>query len=342
MYRRLASHLLHLTGAVSLWLGPNKSSVCFLTLHSVLDETKEWTWLPLRSYVDADSFATNLVFLKQYMNFVSMETAIEILRGESEPVPNAVVLTFDDGYLNHFDTALPIMESLEIPGIFFVVSSMVGAQTPFWFDRLDYALQHNVSDMCQIDCLGSIQQVDGSNVLRLREDMIKLFRRIESESKNDLDIALLAQPVIEQVESIKGCSLLSHYADGTHPCTIASPEVVRAAAASKYVSIGSHTSDHVRLTHIDGGEIENQLSSSFECISARTGKPPKVFCYPSGNYDCRAVAIVRDSPYEVAFTSDEGLNCVGSDLLRMHRTNWPPGAGPVEILAVASGAYSQS
>ena len=47
---------------------------------------------------------------------------------------NSIVVTFDDGYLDVLQNAVPILERYQIPATIFVVTGNLGE--PFWWDRL--------------------------------------------------------------------------------------------------------------------------------------------------------------------------------------------------------------
>jgi peptidoglycan/xylan/chitin deacetylase (PgdA/CDA1 family) len=54
-------------------------------------------------------------------------------RGERMP-PRSVVVTFDDGFANVHEHALPVLADLGIPATVFVVTSFIGSSEPFPFD----------------------------------------------------------------------------------------------------------------------------------------------------------------------------------------------------------------
>jgi len=52
-----------------------------------------------------------------------------------ESVAGALSLTFDDGYLDNFEVAAPIMRALGLPATFFVTTQFIGSTTVPWWDR---------------------------------------------------------------------------------------------------------------------------------------------------------------------------------------------------------------
>jgi peptidoglycan/xylan/chitin deacetylase (PgdA/CDA1 family) len=88
---------------------------------------------PNRStYCNRRQFASQMRWLRRFRYHVlSMDQAVRALAGETPLPPRAVVLTFDDGYQDFYDHALPILEGLALPAIVYAVSGRLGA-APDW------------------------------------------------------------------------------------------------------------------------------------------------------------------------------------------------------------------
>lgn len=70
--------------------------------------------------MNVDLFRRQMEFFKANCNVIRMEQVIEAIQsGESLP-ENAVLLTFDDGYLDNFTVAFPILEEFGFQGSFFI------------------------------------------------------------------------------------------------------------------------------------------------------------------------------------------------------------------------------
>ncbi|MFT4165875.1 MAG: polysaccharide deacetylase family protein [Microlunatus sp.] len=51
-----------------------------------------------------------------------------------------LAVTFDDGYVDNLEAALPILEHYEIPATLFVVADAIGRRREFWWDALQRAV----------------------------------------------------------------------------------------------------------------------------------------------------------------------------------------------------------
>jgi peptidoglycan/xylan/chitin deacetylase (PgdA/CDA1 family) len=88
---------------------------------------------PNRStYCNRQRFESQMRWLRRFRyNVLTMDHAVRALAGH-EPIPKrAVVLTFDDGYQDFYDHALPILERFGLPAIVYAVSGRLGA-SPAW------------------------------------------------------------------------------------------------------------------------------------------------------------------------------------------------------------------
>ena len=86
--------------------------------------------------IPAAEFARHLQFLKQHCNVVSMTQAGEIV-GMCQDRLN-VLITFDDGFINNFEVAMPILQQHGLSATFFLVVDCLEAGSPpaFQLDRL--------------------------------------------------------------------------------------------------------------------------------------------------------------------------------------------------------------
>jgi peptidoglycan/xylan/chitin deacetylase (PgdA/CDA1 family) len=52
-----------------------------------------------------------------------------------------VLITFDDGYLDNYEIAFPILRSHVVQGVFFLATSMVGSCQVPWWDHIAYLMK---------------------------------------------------------------------------------------------------------------------------------------------------------------------------------------------------------
>ena len=81
--------------------------------------------------VSINNFREQLLFIKN--NY-------EIFRFEDDYVKRnqpAIIITFDDGYADNYQNALPILEELEIPATFFITTGRIDSDREFWWDDLE-------------------------------------------------------------------------------------------------------------------------------------------------------------------------------------------------------------
>ena len=70
--------------------------------------------------LDAADFAGQIDYIGKHYNVVRMEDVLEALSGEGAKLPERpLLLTFDDGYADHFQTVFPLLDRLGMQGSFF-------------------------------------------------------------------------------------------------------------------------------------------------------------------------------------------------------------------------------
>ena len=79
-------------------------------------------------------FEAFLKFFKRFYIVISLEELLERLR-DGRDLSNRVVITFDDGYLDNYRDAAPLLARHGLPACFFVVTEYMGSNSVPWWDK---------------------------------------------------------------------------------------------------------------------------------------------------------------------------------------------------------------
>ncbi|MHC4525877.1 MAG: polysaccharide deacetylase family protein, partial [Planctomycetota bacterium] len=124
-----------------------------MAVHGVADHDNDSEWDPLRPQLSPETFARQVALIGRYYTWVPLDVAVDIIEGNRPLQPNAVAITFDDGYENNKSIALPILEKYNIIPTFYVPTGFIDNRKTFWFDRFDYVIQQ-IRDPYRIDLKG--------------------------------------------------------------------------------------------------------------------------------------------------------------------------------------------
>ena len=93
----------------------------------------------------AEQFDRELGYIKSRFDCVTMEEALAMMTGET-PVRRSLHITFDDGYLDNYQTAFPILRSHGLHATFFLPTGFIGTQRLPWWDTIAYVVKHSRKD----------------------------------------------------------------------------------------------------------------------------------------------------------------------------------------------------
>jgi peptidoglycan/xylan/chitin deacetylase (PgdA/CDA1 family) len=89
--------------------------------------------------------------------------------------------------------------------------------------------------------------------------------------------------------------------------------------AAQGIEFGAHGRTHVDLTTLVAHSLSNEVEGSAADLSDLLGIPTAAFAYPYGAFNDAVRDCVKDY-FELAFTTEEGLNDPGTDLYTLRRT----------------------
>ena len=327
---------MNLVGLNALFRARNKQKIRLFALHGVGSYSGAHSWVPIRPQHDVGELEQILKELCRHYRFISIGEATEIISGRSRPVDNAAVLTFDDGYLNNFTQALPVLRKFNVPGVFYVASGLVETRQPYWFDRLDFVLQVAAKQGVSVELAGRTFAFYETDRAAIEKTFAELRAHCKKNFPDDRLFAAAMSDVAASLEASTGVSLAAVLEGDEWACVVSAQDIGR-YAEDGLVTFGGHTVSHLRLSCSSQEDVARELQESKQKIEEWSGRPCVDFSYPNGDYDDASIAAVKFAGYRSAVTSDAGMSSSGDDVLAISRLSLPVSFSLAELRARASG-----
>jgi peptidoglycan/xylan/chitin deacetylase (PgdA/CDA1 family) len=272
-----------------------------------------------RPHVTVDLFDRHVAILKSFFSLIDTRTLDEHLRGGAPLPRNPAMITFDDGYLDNHDLALPILLRHRATATFFVSTRYVSERRRFWWDRLEHAIYQAAPEHVEL-------RYPERTVLDLTTDegrsaAIAACLTLAKTAHLDLD---------RFVEEIASACRLS--GDAVEERRISESLVmgwdhVRALYKAG-MDVQSHSRSHRVLTTLSDEEAEADLTAGRTELESQLGAPVVAVAYPGGHAPGRDET-VRRAGYRVGFTSGTGVARLDAlDRLRVPRLSMSRLYGP--------------
>jgi peptidoglycan/xylan/chitin deacetylase (PgdA/CDA1 family) len=221
-----------------------------------------------------------------------------------------VAVTFDDGYRDVVENALPVLEEFEIPATLFIVTDGLGGT--FWWDRLGVLLQRSVRSNTEVRFEAGGRSFAWDPDAAEEVLMAGAHRTLQEAGCQE------REQVLAQLESREADA-------GGHPGTV--PRVVdeedlRELARHPLLEIGSHTVTHPRLSALAPSEVDHELEQSRSRLERLTERPVTSLSYPHGARDPGLSVRVEAAGYARACMSRNGLLGGQTDRFALPRL-WP-------------------
>jgi peptidoglycan/xylan/chitin deacetylase (PgdA/CDA1 family) len=243
----------------------------------------------------------------------------------------SVVVTFDDGYLDNFQQALPILRQHQVPATVFVTTGNIDTRREFWWDRLE-------SVLLQIGELPPAMRLRlPTGVLEWTLGEAAVFTRQQQREQRATpawsaapatrlrffhEVWSAIRPLTDDerdraIDAIASWAGLSGAGDGTRR-TMSSNELA-AMANDPLMTIGAHTVNHALLPAHPGHVQTAQIRDSQARLHDIVGRPIDSFDYPHGEHSPATVELLRAAGFERAVTVKQKVAGPGTDAMLLPR-----------------------
>jgi peptidoglycan/xylan/chitin deacetylase (PgdA/CDA1 family) len=285
-----------------------RKGIAILMYHSVMDEPgKEKNTLGGIIH-STKVFRGQMDLIAREYNPVSLEEVLRFIRGQQEPPPRSVVVTFDDGYADNYEVAATVLAEIGIPAVFYIAVDCIEQGKLPWPSRLRFAF-YTTRRSSRTEQDGTIWPLDEFETrdrafLKACDDCCRLagqrqedlVRRIERDL--EVDVSLQSKRLMMTWEQVR-------------------------ALISKGYAVGSHTMTHPNMAYVDEDDLYREFAESKRRLEEVLSSPIIHFSYPcpalSPHWTGRTVEVSREVGYQTAVTTNFGLAKRGDNPLCLSR-----------------------
>lgn len=256
---------------------------------------------PLQLAVHPDNFYEQLKTLQKKYYFISIDELFDALLKKKKIKGKTILVTFDDGYVDNFTYALPILETLQIPAAFFITTSHLNTDNELWWDELGRMILQTEQLPEKISLIPSNAQ-DSKMVLSSLNKEI-LFNTIHDHlkfadflSRNKM-LASLRKQINNTINRNTDNRLMNF-------------DELKKMSQSNIVTIGAHTVNHVSLSVQQIDNQHNEIDEGKNVLEKLIQKPVKFFAYPYGttkDFNNNTVQLLIKSSFQLAFVNYYGF-----------------------------------
>lgn len=243
-----------------------------------------------------DIFYQQLIWIKKNFTIISEKDLIETIESGKWFSEKVAVITFDDGYIDNYELAYPILKQLNIPATFFIACDQInGVATPWW-DQAAFVVKASAKKEFTYA---------GKRIIKDRLNSRKAVKRVLRSFKDDGD-----SDIEKQLNDLSKVCEVSLPSSELVKKQFMSWEQIK-EVANNNISIGSHTMSHRILSSLSEDEQRFEIVESKSVLEGIIDKKVNTLSYPVGGelaFNATTKRLVVDAGYKLAYSFIHGEN----------------------------------
>lgn len=284
---------------------PSWQGVLVLNYHRIGDPGKS-PWNRELWSATADALESQVAHLARHTDLISPEDLSPSL---DTPRGRHVMLTFDDGYRDNYELALPILRAHGAKALFFIVPGFIDNGTTAWWDEIAWMVHSSDVPAEGVLPFAQAKSFDGGDERVIRA-LVQRYKELPG-AMTDSYLNGLA----ERLGTGRCPGRTDHWI---------SWDMAREMRAAG-MGIGGHTMTHPVLAQLPPEQQRAEVDACGRRLEEELKEPMRWFSYPVGSrasFTADTERIVEDAGVEIAFSFYGGLARLTAgrrmDVRRMH------------------------
>jgi len=255
-------------------------------------------------------FDRQCTYLRAHYQVISLDEMVtRVTAGKALP-PRAVALTFDDGYLDNYTQAFPILSRHGLPATFYVTTGCIDNRAILWTGLLRFIIFRT-----RVATIETQRPRAFRLPLETHADRTAAFTRLVITMKNI--------PTAERLALLESVRKAAQMNDLSALSSIMMTWAQVREMHREGMSFGAHTITHPNLPNATLAEARAEIVGSRDQLSEQLGQRVRHFSYPNGRGSAHLTDaikdLVRNADFDSATTSITGSVVAGDDVYALKR-----------------------
>lgn len=257
--------------------------------------------------VTPEAFERHMTYLASRYRVLPLPEAAAYIRAGKTLPPNAVAITFDDGYADNLNAARTL-HRLGLNGTFYITAGCLKGEAPFWPSEIRQLVARITAPVVELDAGGTRVTIPFATEADRRAATRRLARLFKS---NPIPVR---ERLREQLRAAAGGGDTTSY-------MLTWDELREMHRLG--MTIGAHTVTHPNLPNAGIDDARAEIVGSKARLEKELDAQVTMFSYPNGGaerYMTPEIArLVREAGFEAATTSWNGFATAKSDVYALER-----------------------
>lgn len=282
------------------------------------------TRFPRLTAFDLHAFRGQLAYIAAHYTPVSALDICSAARGEADLPSRPILLTFDDGYAEHYREVMPLLRDARIPGVFFPAAASLIERRVLDVNKIQFVLAAAETPEMVAEAIDkAVESERGrADVKPLADYRAEGWKPVRYDSpaasyvKYMLQGALpaaLRATVLDALFAKFVSSDEEAFADELYFTIDQAREIADAG-----MTIGCHADRHITLTSLSRDGQAAEIDGALRVLDA-IGQPrsPFVFSYAKGAHNADSVSLLHARGCALAVTNRPSIAMLAPDTLLM-------------------------
>ncbi len=284
--------------------------------------------------LDITLFRQQLAYFKRNFDVVRMEDVIKASLGYSTLPERALLLTFDDGYIDNYTYAFPLLEEFGFQGSFFIPGKTFSTHQLLDVNKIHHILATSEINNLVDELLKLLDYYRGTGYDYPSNE--ELFSKYAVANRFDNKETIFAKRILQTVlpEKLRNriSSDLFREFVGVSEEQLAyelymTDEQIRTMKRHG-MFIGLHGYDHYWLGEIDETDMRSDIDKSLDTLDEFIDRKAWVMNYPYGSYNESVIEYIKDKGCIIGLTTEARAAEIGKDYIfalpRLDCNDFPP------------------
>ncbi len=296
------------------------SSLTIVTYHYVRDLGS--SKYPRIKGLDLKKFINQIEYFENIYKFVSVENVIDYIYYEEEPPSNPILLTFDDGYIDHYRHVFPLLQKKKIPGSFFPAAKPIMDHVVLDVNKIHFILASSNAEEIKNYVFNFLDEHRSNHYLKSNKyyydnlapnaragtaelfdnkDTIFIKRMLQSEIPDPLRKKVIDNLFKKYVTNDEASFSNELYMNKSHL-----KEMIESG-----MYIGNHGYSHKWMDSISEQDQIEEIEKSLMLLDQIGSDVDQwVMCYPYGRYNQSLINVIKSRGCKLGLTINSGVSVI--------------------------------